>query len=181
MKSSPLIQQMYQHSLAMEMIELGARPVVMQHSLDIPYGRLARLYREKTGESLPKGAIPYAEDWFLRWRPNIHSSLFHAIYRKLEAELSLKPAVLLIRSYRFYLDWQQGFRKQGVNHKHPLLSITRAWILLRYLEGQLLQTSSCKKCGQLFIDHANSPQQNYVCGLCMPPSRAGSQKMDAVE
>jgi flagellar transcriptional activator FlhC len=42
--------------------------------------RLIRLYREVTGGSPPKGMLPFSEDWYLTWGPNIHSSMFANVH-----------------------------------------------------------------------------------------------------
>lgn len=161
---------MEQQVLASEMIKLGARPQVILQTFDLPYGRMVRLYREITGKPLPRGALPFSTEWFLGWRPNIHSTLFHCIYRRLEEALTLEPPKHLIEAYRLYLDWQQ------VPGEQALLSLTRAWTLLRYLEAELLQLTRCTECGHHFIADANTPRQNYVCGLCAPPARLGHHR-----
>ncbi|WP_052365269.1 FlhC family transcriptional regulator [Halotalea alkalilenta] len=163
-----LIEQMHQQQLAIEMIELGARTSVIMQSVAISYGRLARIHREKTGTHLPKGALPFAADWFLQWRPNMHASLFYNIHRQFELRTSAAPAERLLKSYRLYLQWQEDA------WENALLSLTRAWTMLRFLDGDLLQTTRCTRCEILFIDHANAPRCGYVCGLCQPPARAGS-------
>ncbi|ANF57659.1 FlhC family transcriptional regulator [Halotalea alkalilenta] len=168
MAGQGLIEQMHQQQLAIEMIELGARTSVIMQSVAISYGRLARIHREKTGAHLPKGALPFAADWFLQWRPNMHASLFYNIHRQFELRTSAAPAERLLKSYRLYLQWQEDA------WENALLSLTRAWTMLRFLDGDLLQTTRCTRCEVLFIDHANAPRCGYVCGLCQPPARAGS-------
>jgi flagellar transcriptional activator FlhC len=36
-----------------------------------------------------------------------------------------------------------------------------------------LQLSTCTRCTGQFVAHAHDSQNNYVCVLCRPPSRAG--------
>jgi flagellar transcriptional activator FlhC len=55
----------------------------------------------------------------------------------------------------------------------PVLSMTRAWTLVRFFEAKMLQTAPCKKCGGHFVVHSNDLHGRYVCGLCHMPSRAG--------
>lgn len=165
-----LVRQTHDQLLAIEMIELGARPAVILHSLNMPYARITRLYREMTGRPLPKGTLPFATDWFLQWRANMHASVFLNYHRCLES-LSLQDSTeLLLSSYRHYLNWQTAPAGEA------LLSITRAWTLLRFLESHLLHMRRCSCCDCLFIDDANAPQGNFRCGLCAPPSRAGHYK-----
>ncbi|WP_435632133.1 FlhC family transcriptional regulator [Carnimonas bestiolae] len=168
--NASLIDQTREQTLAIEMIKLGARPSVILQSLNIPYARVARLYREMTGKPLPKGTLPFATDWFLQWRANIHSSVFLNYHRRLESLSMQCSTELLLSSYRHYLNWQEAPPAEA------LLSMTRAWTLLRFLESHLLQMTRCTRCGRLFVDYANAPQQSFRCGLCAPPSRAGHYK-----
>lgn len=165
-----LIKQTHAQMLAIEMIKLGARPAVILHSLPIPYARIARLYREMTSSPLPKGALPFATDWFLQWRANMHASIFLNYHRCLESLAIQSSTELLLSSYRHYLNWQEAPVGEA------LLSITRAWTLLRFLESHLLQMRRCTCCKCLFIEDANAPQRKFHCGLCAPPSRAGHYK-----
>ncbi|MDI5536096.1 FlhC family transcriptional regulator, partial [Salmonella enterica subsp. enterica serovar Montevideo] len=54
----------------------------------------------------------------------------------------------------------------------PLLALTRAWTLVRFVESGLLELSSCNCCGGNFITHAHQPVGSFACSLCQPPSRA---------
>lgn len=57
-----------------------------------------------------------------------------------------------------------------------MLSLTRAWTLVRYFESGMLQTNICRRCGGRFVAHAYDLRAGYVCGLCQPPSRAGKTR-----
>lgn len=72
----------------------------------------------------------------------------------------------LIAAYRLYLD------QIGAIGLEPVLSITRAWTLLRFFKADMLQMSTCSDCGGKFVNHAHAPDRNFVCGLCRAPSRA---------
>ena len=50
----------------------------------------------------------------------------------------------------------------------PVLSFTRAWMLVRFFDGGMLQLSACRQCGH-FIAHAHDPQSDFVCAICRPP------------
>lgn len=88
-----------------------------------------------------------------------------------------RPAILLktglcsgvdavIKAYRLYLE-QCPQPPEG-----PLLALTRAWTLVRFVESGLLELSSCNCCGGNFITHAHQPVGSFACSLCQPPSRA---------
>ena len=56
--------------------------------------------------------------------------------------------------------------------------------LTRFFDADMLQLTECKECGGHFVVHTNELYQNYVCGICRPPSRAGKTRkaalMDAI-
>lgn len=72
----------------------------------------------------------------------------------------------VIKAYRLYLE-QCPQPPEG-----PLLALTRAWTLVRFVESGLLELSSCNCCGGNFITHAHQPVGSFACSLCQPPSRA---------
>ena len=74
----------------------------------------------------------------------------------------------LITAYRLYLD-----QMKGIESAEAVLSITRAWYMLRFFKAGMLQIISCKECGGRFVSHADDLHVNYMCGICHPPARAG--------
>ena len=59
-------------------------------------------------------------------------------------------------------------------HLEEKLSITRAWILVRYVESGMLGTTACGDCGGQFVTHSHEygpGMKPFVCGLCEPPAR----------
>ncbi|MDE2258903.1 MAG: flagellar transcriptional regulator FlhC [Betaproteobacteria bacterium] len=167
MRNKSVIAEAQQIQFAIEMIELGARLQLLQEETSLSRERLLKLYKEVTGRSPSKGMLPYSTDWFISWQPNIHSSLFMGIYQFLNKNASLSGLELLIKSYRLYLE------QIGISSDEPILSITRAWFLIRFLDAGMLQLTPCNACGGHFVIHANTFYENYVCGVCRPPSRAG--------
>jgi flagellar transcriptional activator FlhC len=55
----------------------------------------------------------------------------------------------------------------------PLLSITRAWRLVKFIDNNMLSMTKCSKCGGHFVSEAYENARHYECGLCTPPARAG--------
>ena len=157
-----------QVSLAIELIEMGARLQLLQEETSLSRERLLKLYKEVRGESPSKGMLPYSTDWFMSWQPNIHSSLFIDIYQFLLKNAGIGGIQALISAYRLYLD-----QIQGIENNEPVLSVTRAWSLLRFFKAEMLQLVSCKECGGHFVAHTNDLHDNYTCGICHPPARAG--------
>jgi len=162
--------------LATDMIELGARLQVLQAETSLSYDRLARLYREVKGCSPPKGMLPFSVDWFMTWLPNIHSTVFYSGYRYLDTHTPAKKARALVEAYRLYLEQADAGRLGTLPGEEPVLSFTRAWMLIRFFDSKLLQLSRCERCKGGFVAHAHDPQQGFVCAICRPPPRAGKSR-----
>ena len=161
--------------LATDMIQLGARLQVLQAETSISYDRLARLYREIRGCSPPKGMLPFSVDWFMTWLPNIHSSVFYSIYRYLDTHTPAKKSRAMVEAYRLYCEQADGGLGTPAGEE-PVLSFTRAWMLIRFFDSNLLQLSHCERCNGGFIAHAHDPQLGFVCAICRPPPRAGKTR-----
>ena len=161
--------------LATDMIEQGARLQVLQAETSLSYDRLARLYREVRGCSPPKGMLPFSVDWFMTWLPNIHSTVFYSIYRYVETYTPAKKSRALIEAYRLYAE-QAAVGMGTAPGEEPVLSFTRAWMLIRFFDSNLVQLSQCERCQGGFIAHAHDPQQGFVCAICKPPPRAGKTR-----
>ncbi|MFZ2301999.1 MAG: flagellar transcriptional regulator FlhC [Gallionella sp.] len=160
-----------QVKIAIDLIEMGARLQLLQEETTLSRERLLRLYKEIKGESPSKGMLPYSTDWFMSWQPNIHSSMFMDIYRFLIKYAGIDGVQALITAYRLYLD-----QVRGIEDTEPSLSITRAWFLIRFFKAGMMQLAPCKTCGGYFVTHANDLHDNYVCGICHPPARAGKTR-----
>ena len=161
--------------LATDMIQLGARLQVLQAETSLSYDRLARLYREVRGCSPPKGMLPFSVDWFMTWLPNIHSSVFYSVYRYLDTHTPAKKSRALVEAYRLYIE-QAATGLGAPPGEEPVLSFTRAWMLIRFFDSNLLQLSYCERCNGGFIAHAHDPQGGFVCAICRPPPRAGKTR-----
>jgi flagellar transcriptional activator FlhC len=170
MRNKSVVTEARQIRVAAELIELGARLQLLQEETSLSRERLLKLYKEIKGVSPSKGMLPYSTDWFMSWSPNIHSSLFMGIHQFLEKHAGLSGVEALIKSYRLYLE------QTAVSGGEPVLSITRAWFLVRFCNAKMLQMTCCTECGGQFVVHANELYDGYVCGICRPPSRAGKTK-----
>ena len=96
-----------------------------------------------------------------------------AYYRFFKGNTQLVGLELIIKSYRMYLD--QITR----GHMDTVLSLTRAWTMVRFFDAKMLQMSTCKECSGHFVSHAYDPKRGYVCGLCHMPARAGKTRKAA--
>jgi len=153
------------------LIQLGARLQVLESETDLSYERLLRLYKEVAGKSPSKGQLPFSTDWFMTWQPNIHSSLFLNIHEYLNKAAALDEIDTVIKAYQLYSEQIQA---HGLE---PLLSVTRAWRLVKFVDNGMLTMTGCSKCGGHFVTHPHEISRHYVCGLCNPPARAGKGKL----
>jgi flagellar transcriptional activator FlhC len=172
-KRRTILGEATQIKLAGELARMGARLQVLESETSLSRERLLRLYKEINGESPPKGMLPFSTDWFLTWQPNIHASLFLGSYKHLTGHCKLDRAEALVSAFRLYQEQTRAF------HLEEKLSITRAWILVRYVESGLLGTTPCNACGGHFVTHLDDLNEDFVCGLCNVPSRAGKTKAKA--
>lgn len=163
-----VVGEAQQVKIAIDLIEMGARLQLLQEETSLSRERLLRLYKEIKKESPSKGMLPYSTDWFMSWQPNIHSSLFINIHQFLVKNTGIDGVHALISAYRLYLDQMQGIESVEV-----VLSITRAWYMLRFFKAGMLQLVPCQECGGLFVTHEGDLHVNYVCAICHAPARAG--------
>lgn len=170
MSQKSLVEEMQQVQLAIELIELGARLQVLETETDLSRARLIRLFKEVRGISPPKGMLPFSTDWFITWLPNVHASLFYNVYRSLVVGQKCERMQAFVTAYRLYNE------QVSIDQAEPVLGLTRAWTLVRFFESDLLQLSTCTHCSGHFVAHAHTPDHDYVCGICMPPSRAGKTR-----
>ncbi|RJS95190.1 flagellar transcriptional regulator FlhC [Salinisphaera sp. Q1T1-3] len=171
MAEKSVVDEGRQISLAIEMIQLGARLQVLRAETVISRRRLINLYKEIHGESPPKGMLPFSTDWYVTWLPNIHSSLFYNIYLSLLGHPDRDRISSVVSAYRLYLE-QVSLGEDG----KPVLGLTRAWMLVRFFESDMMTLSSCQRCRGNFVNHALSLDHDFVCGICNPPSRAGKTR-----
>ncbi|RYF75108.1 MAG: flagellar transcriptional regulator FlhC [Comamonadaceae bacterium] len=152
---------------AVQLIGLGARLQVLESETELSYERLLRLYKEVAGKPPSKGQLPFSTDWFLTWQPNIHASLFQNIYTYLSKSSELEPIDALIKAFDLYV------QQTGACALEPMLSVTRAWRLVRFMENKMLAMTPCSRCGGHFVTEPYENARHFVCGLCVPPARAG--------
>lgn len=170
MRNKSIIAEARDIRLAADLIHLGARLQLLEAETKLSRERLLKLYKEIKGVSPPKGMLPFSTEWFMTWQPNIHASLFMAYLRFFQKHTSLSGLELIIKSYRMYLD------KVTHTDMEAVLSLTRAWTMIRFFDAKMLQLATCHECGGEFVAHAFDPTKTYVCGLCHLPARAGKTR-----
>lgn len=171
MAAKSVVNEAQEIQLAIELVNLGARLQLLESETSLSRERLLKIYKELKGVSPPKGMLPFSTDWFTTWQPNIHSSLFMNIYQYLNEHAEISGIAAVVKAYRLYLE--------QVNCQNPdeaVLSLTRAWTLVRFFEGKMLTFAKCCECHGHFVANSLDLHDHYRCGLCHVPSRAGKTK-----
>jgi flagellar transcriptional activator FlhC len=171
MAKKSVVTEVQEIQLAIELVNLGARLQLLESETSLSRERLLKLYKELKGVSPPKGMLPFSTDWFITWQPNIHSSLFINIHKYLVEHAQISGIEAVMKAYKLYLE-----QVEQVPGEEPVLSLTRAWTLVRFFESKMLSTACCSKCGGEFVVHRLDLHNHYTCGLCHMPSRAGKTK-----
>ncbi|MFY9317758.1 MAG: flagellar transcriptional regulator FlhC [Burkholderiales bacterium] len=170
MRNKSVVTEAREIRVATELIGLDARLQVLESETRLSRERLLRLYKELKGKSPPKGMLPFSTEWFMTWQPNVHASLFMAIYDHLNKACALEEVEVLIKAYRLYLE-QIGRLGLPV-----VLSLTRAWRLVKFFDCGMLTTAPCTRCQGPYVVHTCELVDRFVCGLCHMPSRAGKTR-----
>lgn len=162
-----VLQEVREVQLASTLIHLGARLQFLESEVSgLSRERLVRLYKEIKGVSPPKGLLPFSADWYMTWLANIHASLFYNMYKYL-IDNGGEKLHAMIKAYQMYLDEVQ------LHGDTPILDFTRAYTLVRFVQGDIVHLTRCSRCTGQFVTHAYDRKSDYVCVLCRPPSRAG--------
>lgn len=157
---------------AMQLIQIGARLQLLESEVKLSRKRLLKLYKEIHAKSPPKGMLPFSTDWYMTWRANIHSSLFLNVYEYLDKAADLERVDAITKAYQLYVEHT---KTDGLDQ---VLSITRAWRLVRFVDCGMLTLVSCTKCMGRYVAHSLDLHDHYVCGLCHIPNRAGKTARD---
>ena len=171
MAKKSVVSEAQEIRLAIELILLGARLQLLETEVGLSRERLLKLYKELKGVSPPKGMLPFSTDWFITWQPNIHSSLFMNIHKFLIDHAGASGIEAVMKAYQLYLEQMPPEPGQ-----EPVLSLTRAWTLVRFFSSKMMQMTACCKCHGKFVVNCLDLHTDYVCGLCHMPSRAGKTK-----
>jgi flagellar transcriptional activator FlhC len=167
MRVKSILTEAKQIERAVQLIHLGARLQVLESETDLSYERLLRLYKEVSGKSPSKGQLPFSTDWFMTWQSNIHASLFLNIHEYLNKAAEMDEIDTVIKAYQLY---QEQTQAQGLE---AMLSVTRAWRLVKFVDNGMLTLTKCSKCNGQFVTHPHEVARHFICGLCNPPARAG--------
>lgn len=171
-----IVQEAKDIQIAIDLITLGARLQILECETQLSRPRLVKLYKELRGSPPPKGMLPFSTDWYMTWEQNIHSSLFYNIFLALKKQCESNDIAIIIQAYNLYLE-----QCPPLENELPLLAMTRAWTLVRFMNSGMLQLTPCSHCQGLFITYAHHPIHSFVCSFCQPPSRAIRKRKNILE
>jgi flagellar transcriptional activator FlhC len=167
MAAKSVLDDARQVGRAIGLIQLGARLQVLECETDLSYDRLLRLYKEVAGKSPAKGQLPFSPDWFLSAQPNVHASLFLNTYHYLAKASALEPIDAIMKAFKLYGE------QAALCGLEPLLSVTRAWKLVEFIDSGKLVTTRCTCCSGHFVTDRYENPATFECGLCTSPARTG--------
>lgn len=99
----------------------------------------------------------------MTWEQNIHSSMFYNAYSFLLKSGYCTGVEAVIRAYRLYLE-----QCPDLPEVPPLLALTRAWTLVRFVDSGMLQLSRCNCCGDIYHPCPSTTKQ--FCLQSLPAS-----------
>jgi flagellar transcriptional activator FlhC len=166
MRTKSILTEARQIDRAVTLIRLGARLQVLESETDLSYERLLRLYKEVSGRSPSKGQLPFSTDWFMTWQPNIHASLFLNIHEYLNKVAEMDEIDTVIKAYQLYLEQTQAQQLEA------LLSVTRAWRLVKFVDNGMLTMTRCSQCGGQFVTYPPSTSSAGCATRRRAPARA---------
>lgn len=161
-----ILEEIREVHIAMELIGFNARMQVLESETSLSRRKLLRLYKELKGCSPPKGMLPFSPDWYMAWEHNIHSSMFYNIHRYLQKTECGRPIEITVKAYKLYLE-----QALVSPEDKPVLGLTRAWTLLRFISCGMMRHIECCICGGSFVTTAEHTRHAFTCSLCCPPSR----------
>lgn len=168
MNNKSILNEITEARIAIELISLGARMQVLESETNLSRRRLLKLYKELKGCSPPKGLLPFSPDWFMAWEQNVHSSMFYNIFLFLNKTQNGRTIEHTLKAYKLYLE-------QCITDvtEKPILGLTRAWTLIRFIECGMIEHTKCCNCGGVFVvTSSHHHYKKFICRLCCIPSRA---------
>ncbi len=167
MSDKSIMSEVRDTQIAIELINFGARMQVLESETGLSRRKLLKLYKELKGTSPSKGMLPFSAEWYMSWEQNIHSSIFYNIYCFIKRSVAGRPVELMLKAYRIYLAQCLADMEEK-----PVLELTRAWTLLRFIDNGLIKQVECSECKGKFISTPEYMFNGFTCSLCVPPSRA---------
>lgn len=163
-----LLAEVARYRQAERLLALGARVPVVLEMTRLSSWFLRKLAREVCGTAPRKGQVPNSELWYLRGRNNLQASMFMALYEQTAAlgGRTVDPCDLLIAVYERYAS---VLRSAGIE---PVLTVDRAWWLIKSFRIRNLKLVCCEHCGGRFVRHFGDLERGYACDSCRQAAMA---------
>ncbi|NDU85080.1 MAG: hypothetical protein G3H99_00480 [Ferrovum sp.] len=157
-----LQQEIFRYRQAEKLLSLGARVPVVMDMTHLSSWFLRKLSLEINGKAPSKGQIPNSDQWYLRRKNLLQSSLFCQIYQRLEkvTEESVDDCTLLVEGY---IQWRCWIQSCGLS---PQLTLDRAWWLVKSLKIKNLQQCRCLGCQARYLQPWARVRHSYRCPEC---------------
>lgn len=149
---------------AERLLQLGARVPIVADMTRLSSWFLRKLSLEINGEAPRKGQVPNSDQWYLRRKHLLQSSLFCQIHQQL-SRLSHDPSDECGLLVDGYAHWREIVVDCGLE---PQLTIDRAWWLVKAIKMRSLQPCRCVACQGLFLQSWSRARNNYRCEVCRP-------------
>lgn len=163
--------------LAAELFRLGLRTPHVAELSKLSKDSLSKIHREIFGRPATKGQLPYSIEWFMKWRHNMHASLFLKIYSQpgpyvrdlnLMGHVGAFPAIGDDARQFLNAYWQYVRYVESVGDE-CFLNGQRAYLATQLI-GKAIWLAPCCECGQQHLVYAYSEGGNR-CGNCFVPNR----------
>ncbi len=147
---------------AERLLQLGARVPVVADMTRLSSWFLRKLSLEINGQAPRKGQVPNSDQWYLRRKHLLQSSLFCQTYQRLVRieHASTDECDLLVDGYA---QWRTMMVTCGLE---PQLSIDRAWWLIKALRMRSLQPCRCVECHGPFLQSWSRARHGFRCESC---------------
>ncbi len=154
--------EILQYRNAERLFQLGARVPIVVEMTRLSSWFLRKLSLEIRGEAPRKGQIPNSDQWYLRRQNQLQASLFCAIYDGLKrvAREDADECALLVSAYS---ELRRAVEAAGLT---MLMSVDRAWWLLKSLQIKALQRSRCRACGGRYLQAWGKLERHFLCSDC---------------
>ncbi|MDE1989089.1 MAG: hypothetical protein KGI82_01360 [Betaproteobacteria bacterium] len=154
--------EILQYRNAEQLFRLGARVPIVAEMTHLSSWFLRKLSLEIRGEAPRKGQIPNSDQWYLRRQNHLQASLFCAIYDSVKRVAcdEADECALLVSAYS---ELGRALEAAGIT---LLMSVDRAWWLLKSLQIRNLQRARCRACGARYLQPWGKLERNFLCGDC---------------
>ncbi len=154
--------ELQQYRNAEALLALGARVPIVYEMTRLSSWFLRKLSFEILGVAPRKGQMPNSDQWYLRRHNNLQASLFSSLYETLShlEDCAENPCHHLATAYKGF---SHCIEAAGLE---SLMTIDRAWWLVKLMQIKNLKRSRCRICHARYIYAYNKIDQKFICWGC---------------